>query len=233
MRPPAVLNWSGGKDATLALYRLSQQNASPRVQCLFTTLGEEQRRVTMHGVQEVLLQAQAQALGLPLHCCYLPTGVDMPTYSRLMEAETHALLQQGIRHSVFGDIHLEDLRQYREEALSKVGMTAVFPLWQEPVEQLAQEFIQLGFKAVVVCVNARVLDSSFVGRRYDASFLADLPAGVDPCGEHGEFHTFVYDGLFFRLQCVSKKEWWCIGTIPRKERSCLTIQGFISKSCCR
>lgn len=198
MRLPVVLNWSGGKDATLSLYDLQQAQSPYEVVQLLTTVGEEQRRITMHGVHERLLEAQAAALGLPLARLYLPASVDMPTYRRLMHEQCQALLEQGIRHSVFGDIHLEDLKAYREAALAEVGMEGVFPLWQQPVEAVAERFIGLGFQAIVVCVNARVLDRSFVGRRYDAQFLADLPDGVDCCGENGEFHTFVYDGPLFR-----------------------------------
>lgn len=197
MGTPAVLNWSGGKDATLSLYEL-QNSSTYDVAQLLTTLGEEQRRITMHGVHERFLEAQAAALGLPLSRLYLPQNVDMPTYSRLMEEQCASLVAQGIRHSVFGDIHLEDLKAYREAVLAKAGLKGVFPLWQQPVQNIAERFIGLGFKAVVVCVNANVLDRSFVGRDYDAQFLADLPDVVDCCGENGEFHTFVYDGPIFQ-----------------------------------
>jgi len=198
MRSPAVLNWSGGKDATLSLYELQQTNSPYEVVQLLTTVGEEQRRITMHGVHETLVELQAAALGLPLVRLYLPKEVDMPTYSQLMEEQCARLQAQGIRHSVFGDIHLEDLKAYRETALAKAGLQGVFPLWQQSVQTVAKRFIDLGFKAIVVCVNARVLDRSFVGRPYDTQFLADLPEGVDVCGENGEFHTFVYDGPIFQ-----------------------------------
>lgn len=197
MRIPAVLNWSGGKDATLSLYELQLSSTYDVVQ-LLTTVGEEQRRVTMHGVHERFLEAQAAALGLPLSRLYLPRNVDMLTYSRLMEEQCVSLVAQGIRHSVFGDIHLEDLKAYREAALAKAGVKGIFPLWQKPVQTIAERFIDLGFKAVVVCVNASLLDQSFVGRDYDVQFLADLPDAVDCCGENGEFHTFVYDGPVFQ-----------------------------------
>lgn len=195
---PAVLNWSGGKDATLSLYDLQQAESPYEVVQLLTTIGAEQRRITMHGVHEDLLEAQAAALGLPLTRLYLPPSVDMSTYSQLMNKQCTALLEQNIQYSVFGDIHLEDLKAYREKALAEVGMKGVFPLWQQPVEAVAERLIGLGFQAVVVCVNAQVLDQSFVGRRYDAQFLADLPKNVDCCGENGEFHTFVYDGPLFQ-----------------------------------
>ena len=197
-RPLAVLHWSGGKDAAQALYRLQQPDAACQVATLFTTLGEEQRRITMHGVHESLLLAQAEAIGLPLTRLYLPTGVDMPTYSKRMNQQWQEFVDQGIQQAVFGDIHLDDLRAYREQSLSKVALKPIFPLWKEPAKDLAQSFLDLGFKAVVVAVNARTLGPHFAGRKYDAAFLADLPASVDPCGENGEFHTFVYDGPIFR-----------------------------------
>ncbi len=179
----------------MSLYAL--QTGSIEVVQLLTTVGVVQRRVTMHGVHEALLEAQAAALGLPLSRLYLPEDVDMPTYRQQMDQQYAALLAQGIRYAVFGDLHLADLKAYREEALDAVGMQGIFPLWQQPVQALSARFLALGFKAVVVCVNARVLDRRFVGRPYDAQFLADLPEGVDCCGENGEFHTVVYDGPLF------------------------------------
>lgn len=202
MALPALLHWSGGKDAAFALYQLQQTTSDYHVQHLLSTIGAEEQRVTMHGVREDLLRAQVRALGLPLSTLYLPTGIDMPTYTTRMQETLQGFVAQGIQHAVFGDIHLEDLRTYRETELARAGMTGVFPLWQQPVKELSQAFIASGFKAVVVCVNARVLDASFVGREYDAQFLADLPRGVDPCGENGEFHTFVYDGPLLKSAVV-------------------------------
>ena len=151
----------------------------------------------MHGVRQELLEQQAQSIGLPLTKVLLPESTSMSAYDLLMENTLRPLYNQGITHAVFGDINLQDLREYREKQLAQAGMKAVFPLWGRPTAELVREFIALGFKAVVVCVNGRLLDASFAGRILDANFLQDLPAGVDPGGENGEFHTFVYDGPIF------------------------------------
>lgn len=151
----------------------------------------------MHGVRVELLEQQAQALGLPLYKLMVPEFPSMQDYDRLLQSTLKKFRAQGVEYSIFGDIFLEDLKKYREDQLAKVGMSGVFPLWKIPTPQLAREFIQLGFKAVIVCVNEKNLDSSFVGRTIDQNFLNDLPANVDSCGENGEFHSFVYDGPIF------------------------------------
>lgn len=195
--PKALFNWSGGKDSTLALYHLLQNDAYDTVQ-LLTTASETGGRVSMHGVRTELVEQQAQALGLPLHWLRLPEPVPMPVYERMMEATLTDFRAQQYHYCVFGDIFLEDLKAFREKNLAKTGMQGVFPLWKRDSRRLVEEFIELGFKAVVVCVNARHLDASFAGRPLDYDFLRDLPPGVDPCGEHGEYHSFVYDGPLFR-----------------------------------
>ncbi|MBD0258499.1 MAG: diphthine--ammonia ligase [Cytophagales bacterium] len=195
--PKALFNWSGGKDSTLALYHLLQDDAYNTVQ-LLTTASETLRRVSMHGVRMELVERQAQALGLPLHWLRLPEQVPMPVYERMMEDMLTAFRAQQYDYSVFGDIFLEDLKAFREKNLARIGMQGVFPLWKRDSRQLVEEFIELGFKAVVVCVNAKYLDASFAGRPLDYDFLRDLPPGVDPCGENGEYHSFVYDGPLFR-----------------------------------
>ncbi|WP_298716902.1 adenine nucleotide alpha hydrolase [Chitinophaga sp.] len=192
----AYINWSGGKDASFALWQL-QQSGEVNVRGLFTTLSEAYRRVSMHGVQEVLLDEQARRTGLPLKKAFLPENASMEDYNRIMNEALEGYQREGIRRAVFGDIFLEDLRAYRESQLAKAGMEGVFPLWKRDSAQLAQDFIAAGFKAVIVCVNDRFLPAEFAGREFDAAFLADLPAGVDPCGENGEFHSFVYDGPIF------------------------------------
>jgi uncharacterized protein (TIGR00290 family) len=144
------------------------------------------------------VERQAQALGLPLRWLRLPEQVPMPVYERMMADTLTAFRAQQYNHSVFGDIFLEDLKAFREKNLAKTGMQGVFPLWKRDSRQLVEEFIELGFKAVVVCVNAKHLDASFAGRPLDHDFLRDLPPGVDPCGENGEYHSFVYDGPLFR-----------------------------------
>jgi len=193
----SIFNWSGGKDSALCLYQVLQENKYA-ITGLLTTLSGATNRVTMHGVLQELLLQQAQSIGIPLQQILLPEHAGMETYNQLMESTMRPLQQQGIQHAIFGDINLEDLRHYREQQLAKVGMQAVFPLWGRSTQNLVEEFIQLGFRAVVVCVNERLLDASFVGRLLDEDFLRDLPAGVDPAGENGEFHTFVFDGPIFQ-----------------------------------
>lgn len=194
---PSIFNWSGGKDSALCLHHVLQ-GKKYKVEKLITTLSGATQRVSMHGVRQELLQQQAQSTGLPLQQIFLPENASMSAYDEIMEHSMREQQQQGITHAIFGDINLEDLRAYRERQLEKVNLQPVFPLWNRPTKELVQEFLQLGFKAVVVCVNERVLDASFAGRVLDDSFLQDLPANVDPAGENGEFHTFVFDGPVFR-----------------------------------
>ncbi|MCV6630910.1 MAG: diphthine--ammonia ligase [Flavobacteriaceae bacterium] len=191
------LNWSSGKDATMALYHcLNKSNKS--IDLLLTTVNEAYERVSMHGLRQILLHDQIEALGMPSKQIAIPKVVDMNAYDAIMREELIALKKAGYSTSVFGDIFLEDLRTYRETKLEEVGMDSYFPLWKKDTKEQVQEFIDLGFKAITVCVDANKLDASFVGRELDASFLNDLPAGVDPCGENGEFHTFVFDGPIFK-----------------------------------
>lgn len=200
----AYLNWSSGKDATMALFDL-QQDPDIKIGKLVTTVDSTSSRISMHGIPKKLLLQQIENLGLPLHIIDLPENVPLKNYNQIMLKETSALVEQGFTHSVFGDIFLEDLRKYREEQLSKIGLKAVFPLWKMDTSQLIQRFIKEGFKAITVCVNAKYLDQSFCGRIIDHKFLADLPKNVDACGENGEFHTFVFDGPLFRKQVPFSK----------------------------
>ncbi|MGB7785667.1 MAG: diphthine--ammonia ligase [Salinimicrobium sp.] len=193
----AFLNWSSGKDAAYALYLLQQQKQYA-VEKLVCTVNSEVDRVSMHGLRKDLLLQQAKNIGIPLHIIPLQGNVSMDTYNRIMKEEMQQLKQEGFTHSVFGDIFLEDLKAYREQQLQKVDLEAVFPLWKMDTKKLMQDFLKAGFKAITVSVNAAVLDSSFCGRSIDEEFLAGLPASVDPCGENGEFHTFVFDGPIFR-----------------------------------
>lgn len=195
--PKTLFHWSGGKDSALALYHLLQDDAGDDVQ-LLTTAGATLDRVSMHSVRTELVERQAEALGLPLHWLRLPEPAPMPVYERMMHETLTAFRANKFTHAAFGDIFLADLKAFREKGLAKVDMQGVFPLWGRDSRQLVEEFIELGFKAVVVCVNAKCLDVSFAGRPLDHAFLRDLPPGVDPCGEHGEYHSFVYDGPLFR-----------------------------------
>jgi len=192
-----LLSWSGGKDAALALHELRRSKAH-QVVGLLTTVAEVYDRVTMHGVRRVLLERQAEALALPLHTVFLPTTVSDEEYGDIMREALQRYLVADILCVAFGDIFLEDVRKYREEHLAAVGMRAVLPLWGRDSTQLARSFIDAGFKAIITCVDSQYLDGAFVGRAYDEQLLSDLPPSVDPCGENGEFHTFVYHGPIFR-----------------------------------
>ncbi len=190
-------NWSSGKDSAMALYQVLKENTS-KVEKLLTTINSDFNRVSMHGLQVALLEQQAKSIGIPLHKIELSGDVSMETYDAVMKEELGTLQSEGYNTAIFGDIFLEDLRTYREAKLAEVGIQAVFPLWKRDTKTLLLEFLDLGFKAITVCVNAKLLDESFVGRVLDKQFIDDLPEGVDPCGENGEFHTFVYDGPIFK-----------------------------------
>lgn len=191
-----LFNWSGGKDSSLCLYKLLQDDEYD-VCRLLTSVNEEKGRVSMHGTREDLLRKQAQKIALPLDCLMLSGQIDMADYDQLMKEKLQSYLESGINYCAFGDIFLDDLRTYREKRLAEVNMKALFPLWKKSTEELARQFINLGFKAVISAVDGSKLEKSFVGRKYDFKFLADLPDDVDPCGEYGEFHSFVYDGPIF------------------------------------
>jgi uncharacterized protein (TIGR00290 family) len=198
MAAPVLMNWSGGKDSALALYHVLR-DARYSVAHLLTSVNAHYQRVSMHGVRVSLLEAQAEQLGLPLTKLELPEAPDMADYEQRMQAALAPLLTQGIRHAVFGDIFLADLRAYREQQLARVGMQGIFPLWQQSSAAVLRDYLALGFRAVVVCVNEQYLDQSFCGRLLDESFLRDLPPGVDACGENGEYHSFIFDGPDFRM----------------------------------
>ncbi|GGK62470.1 ATP-binding protein [Rufibacter glacialis] len=197
MNPLAIFHWSGGKDSALALLRVQQQQ-QVEVHALCTTLSQTYQRVTMHGVREDLMRAQAQALGLSWHPLFLPENASLPVYNALMAQAWEEFKAAGVTQGIFGDIYLEDLRRYREEQLATVQVQAHFPLWGEDPSRLLAEFWSAGFKAKVVCVSGKHLEASFAGRELDEAFINDLPAHVDPCGENGEYHSFVYDGPNFR-----------------------------------
>lgn len=192
----ALFNWSSGKDSALTLYKILQ-NPEFKIECLLTSVNQQYQRISMHGVRVELLQAQAESIGIPLKIMQVPEMPTMEVYETVMTETLTELKNQGIMYSVFGDIFLEDLRKYREEQLSRIGFEGIFPIWKIPSLDLIQEFISLGFKTIVVCVNERYLDKSFVGRIIDQDFINDLPKNVDVCGENGEFHTFTFDGPIF------------------------------------
>ncbi|NCT95266.1 MAG: diphthine--ammonia ligase [Chitinophagaceae bacterium] len=189
-------NWSGGKDSALALYHLLQDQRYS-IGTLLTSINSTHNRISMHGVRRDLLMQQAEAIGLPLRLLELPDQPDMDIYEQTLHTVTTDLQNNGYTHAAFGDIFLEDLRQYRETQLARANMQAVFPLWKRDTRELLHEFVDLGFKTIIVCTNDRFLSADFAGRIIDRDFLKDLPADVDPCGENGEFHSFVFDGPIF------------------------------------
>lgn len=193
------MSWSGGKDSAVALHEILQDERF-EVVALMTSVSEEYRRISHHGVREALLEAQADAIGLPLEKVYLPSGKDQPcsneVYEQIMGTVMARFYAQGVRAVGFGDLFLEDLRAWREANLANSGMGGVFPLWKRDTREFAHQVIGAGYKAYLSCVEGKV-GPGFVGRPYDEALLRDLPPGVDPCGEYGEFHTFVSDGPIF------------------------------------
>ena len=185
--------FSGGKDSALALHAL-QRSEAYRVETLIATVTDAYDRVSMHGVRRALVRDQAAAISIPLVEVVVPPQSSNEIYERAMGEAFDRLYEDGIRRVAFGDIFLEDLREYRERQLAASGLACLFPIWKQPTADLARSFIRDGFEAVAVCINPTVLDASFAGRAFDGAFLDDLPEGVDPCGENGEFHTFVWAG---------------------------------------
>jgi uncharacterized protein (TIGR00290 family) len=197
MKENLLFAWSGGKDSALALYELSQDK-NIQIAALLTTVTEGYDRISMHGVRRELLQKQAAALGYPLEEITIPQKCTNEIYERRMQQVLEKYRGEGIVTAAFGDLFLQEVRQYREERMSRIGMKCLFPLWGINTTELAGRFIDLGFRAVIVCVDTDVLDRRYAGREYDHNLISDLPAGIDPCAENGEFHTFVYDGPIFR-----------------------------------
>ena len=181
----------------MALYELGNAGGS-EVLALLTTVTEGYERISMHGVRDVLLDKQAEALGIELCKVRIPQDSSMEEYETRMQEALEHYQALGASSVVFGDVFLEDLRKDREDKLAQIGMTASFPIWRRDTAELARAFIDVGFQAVITCVDTQMLDGEFAGRTYDRQLLRDLPDGVDPCGENGEFHSFVHDGPVFR-----------------------------------
>jgi uncharacterized protein (TIGR00290 family) len=200
MKTPLVMSWSGGKDSAMALHELLK-TGQYEIVALMTSVSDEYRRISHHGVREILLERQANAIGIPLEKIYLPGGKANPCTNEIYEQIMGDVLAKFQAHGVktvgFGDLFLEDLRAWREANLAKAGMCGAFPIWKRNTAELAHELIAMGFKAFLSCVEGKV-GPGFVGRPYDTELLRDLPPGIDPCGEYGEFHTFVYDGPIFK-----------------------------------
>jgi len=190
-----VFNWSGGKDSTLALH-YALQDPLIEVKYLLTTVSEQYNRVSMHGVRESLLIKQAKSIGIPLYQIKLPDLPDMDTYNSIMHQHLSGLKNEGITDMIYGDIFLEDLRQYREKSLQQVGLKAIFPLWGRNTRQLVDEFIKLDYKTVIVCTQENL--HRLCGKVIDADLIEKLPIEIDPCGENGEFHTFAFKGQIFK-----------------------------------
>ena len=215
LKEKVLVSWSGGKDSALALYEiLKGQNY--QISGLLTTVTEGFDRISMHGVRRVMLERQADALGLPVETVFISKECSNKEYESKMRRLLQNHRSAGVFSVVFGDVFLEDIRKYRENNLARLGMKGLFPIWNRDSHTLAKVFLDVGFKAVVTCVDLDALDRSFVGRGFDEQFLSELPHGVDPCGENGEFHSFVYDGPIFK-----KEVSYCLGEIVlRDERFC-------------
>jgi uncharacterized protein (TIGR00290 family) len=199
-----LLAWSSGKDSAMAFHVL-QQLKDYTILALLTTITEDYDRVSMHGVRRALVEKQVEAMGCQLEIVRIPKDCDNEEYESLMRACLEKYKQHGVSAVAFGDLFLEDIRKYREENLAKIGMKAVFPIWTKYTKGLAASFASSRFKAVITCVDTKRLDASFCGREYGKEFLADLPATVDPCGENGEFHSFVYEGPIFNKKIEFQK----------------------------
>lgn len=197
MKEKVLFSWSGGKESALALHGL-QEAGNYEIAALLTTVTEEYDRTSMHGVRRSLLECQRKSLGYPLEKVLISRNGSAGQYESKMREILAKYLTGGVSSVVFGDVFLEDVRKYREDNLSKIGMKAIFPMWKADTTELAHKFIDLGFRAVTTCVDSSVLGRSFIGRVFDERFLSELPSAVDPCGENGEFHCFVYDGPIFR-----------------------------------
>jgi len=196
MKEAVVVSWSGGKDSALALDAVVRVGGF-RVASLVTTLAEGHERVQIQNVRRELIERQAEALGLPLRCVYISKGASNKEYEESLAAALADFRGAGVRRVAFGDLFLEDIREYRERLLARLGMKGLYPLWGLDTRGLLEDFVGRGFKAVVTSVDARALGESFAGAEVDSAFVESLPPGVDPCGENGEFHTFVYDGPLF------------------------------------
>jgi len=195
--PEKVLfSWSGGKDSALALREILVSGEF-EIAALLTTVTADYDRISMHGVRRTLLERQADSLGFPLEIVSISKSSSNEEYEANMRRILTKHLAAGISSVAIGDVFLEDVRQYRENNLAKIGMKGIFPLWRRDTRELVHTFIDLGFEAIITCVGSKSLDKRFAGSHIDAQFLSDLPSTVDPCGENGEYHSFVYDGPIF------------------------------------
>jgi len=194
----ALLSWSGGKDSSLS-YHIARQSKDYQITGLLTTVTQDYQRISMHGVRRELLQSQAQAMKLPLHEVMIPKQASNEIYEEKMKEMLLELKHRmKISKVVFGDLFLQDIRAYREKFLDTLGLGCVFPVWGRNTKELAKYFIENGFKAIICCVDPGKIGKEFCGRQFDNNFVSELPRAADPCGENGEFHTFVYGGPIFQ-----------------------------------
>ena len=219
-RKPVIVSWSGGKDSCLALHEL-MQSADISVEGLLTTVTRDFDRISMHGVRRSLLERQADSLGLPLHQVLISKGAGNAEYeAKMAEAFSH-FRERGIETIAFGDLFLEDIKTYRDRFLGGHGMAGLYPIWKRNTSALIREFLGKGFKTIIVCVDPKQLDPAFAGRVIDEKFLAELPSHVDPCGENGEFHSFVFEGPIFRSpvkfslgEIICRDSFWFCDLVP-------------------
>jgi uncharacterized protein (TIGR00290 family) len=204
MQEKVLFSWSGGKDSMMALHEVCSSNQY-EIAALLTTVTEGYNRISMHGVRNELLEAQTNSLNFPLQKVWIPKKASNEIYEAQMERLLKRYQSEGVNRVIFGDIFLEDLRIYREKQLARIGMKGVFPIWKRDTKELAHRFIDLGYRAVIACVDTHVLDQEFTGRTFDHTFLRDLPEGIDPCGEYGEFHSFVYGGPLFQQNIAHER----------------------------
>jgi len=225
MKNKTFLNWSGGKDALFALHK-TKENKEYAVDKLLTTFNQENKRVNMHGIHIDLMQKQAENIGIPLKPVFLKPHISLNDYNKIMNAHLEELKKENYTHAMFGDLLLEDLKEHREKQLKSVDLKAVFPLWKKDTKVQIHDFLNAGYKAIIVSTNDKFLESSFCGRILDEKLLKDLPENVDPCGENGEFHTFVYDGpLFekpvnFEIDKIVEKKYYPSTKTDDKDQDC-------------
>lgn len=196
MRRKTLLSWSSGKDSAWALHIL-RQDPCIEVVGLFCTINQASERVIMHGISVTLLQQQAKNIGLPLYLIKIPHPCNNHVYASAMTTFLDSIKKQNIEYVAFGDLFLEEIRKYREDHLKETGVTPIFPLWGIPTRILSREMITSGLQAITICIDPKRISDKFAGRMYNESFLKAIPNDVDPCGEYGEFHTFVFDGPMF------------------------------------
>ena len=192
-----LFSWSGGKDSAISLYEI-QRSQKYEILALLTVITVDYDRVSLHGVPRILVEQQAKSLGLPIEEVFISRDSSNEEYASKMREILIKFKQAGVSSVVFGDVFLEEVRRYREDNLSRVGMKGIFPVWGRSTAELTESFVNLGFQAIVTCIDSKVLGEKFLGRVLDKHFLAELPPNADPAGENGEFHSFVFDGPIFR-----------------------------------